>query len=245
MALATGSGVRPGAGGELAFEWNHTDLSQFVSAGAMDLAQGGGGGAWSVSNVAERGNCLLYTPAGGTGVTEIAMFSPSLIHPTERRDLVVEMELYDATFGSGYVGPFVLADADTPAHGFGHFGSGVLEWQLLLNNSVVEHDASTGIQCGRFARYFIRGRKPAGAAPEVSSFFEAWTTVATAAPRPRRSGSSVPIRGSLNNFGNNSTLGATWNALDCNRFGLVVGSNAGAAPPPSIRILDFKVYVVG
>lgn len=243
MTNLAGIGDAAGQGGVKIFEWNRIDVSQFVSAGAMDFVAGGGGGAWSVTNVAERGNVLTYTPAGGTTVTEIAMFSDVISFPTERRDLVFEIEIYDGTFGAGsFFGVFFCADA-TPDHGFGHLGTGIAEAQTLLNNGAVERSAGTGASAGRFARYQIRGRKPAGAPPELSSYMEGFTANSLNG-EPRRSGSTSAARGAVNEFGDASTLGATWNALNCDRFGLIVASSGGNSPPTQIRVLDFKVYRV-
>lgn len=229
--------------GAILAEWNRTDLSQFVSGGAPDFIAGGGGGGLSVAAVSERGNVLVYTPSGGATVTEIFMFSQALVHADERRDLIFEMELYDVNFGAGgYIGPFFLADADSPLHGFGHCAQGIAEWQTLLNNGVVERSGATGTAGNLFARYHVNGRKPASAPPEISSFAESldplsqWHDTAQ-----RRSGSSSGARGGVNEFGSSSTLGASWDPLSCNRFGIIVQSSGGNPPPTQVRIQNFRV----
>ena len=241
------TGFPDASGSNLIAEWNRTDLSQFVSAGAPDLAQGGGGGALSVAPVAERGNVLVYTPAGGATVTELFMFSAAsgLLIPstTERRDVLIEIELYDATWGTGgYFGAFLCGDADTPLHGFIHLMASS-EGALVLNNGTVATSGGSGTPADRLAQYLIRGRKPAAAAPEVTSYMQGFST-GSGTFEPRRSGSTSGARGAVTDFGNNTTLGATWNATSCDRLGLAIRSSGGNPPPTQVRILNFRIFEV-
>lgn len=233
-----------GGTGILVFRLDPSNLDQLESGGTADFADGGGGGTIAQQGTSERGDVWEYTDGGGTDVTEVFLFTDAIVFPTERRDLIIEMELFDANFGTaGYFGPWFLGD-DSVDFGFGHAGMGVAEWQVLLNDGTVEHDAATGVEANVFARYLIRGRKPAGAPPEVSSFMEGWDPATGSVGAPRRSGSDAAARGSVPNFGNDSTLGASWNAQTLDRIGLVFLSSGGNAPPSLVQLLDMRVYVL-
>lgn len=244
MGISAGGGGGVGAGGVLAFEWDRLTTDQLVSGGAMDFVAGGGGGSWAVSAVAERGNVLEYTPAGGTAVSEIAMFSQVLTHPNERRDLIIEIELFDMINGTGgFFGSFFLGDLDSPLHGFTHMPHGVSEAGGLLDNGVYTTAGTSGNEADRFSSQKIRGRKPAGAPPEVSSFSVGFSTAAGAI-EARRSGGSSAARGGMRAFDATAVLGATWNDIGADRFGLAIHSSGGNPPPTQIRVLNFKVYVL-
>lgn len=241
---AGGGGGVAGAGGVLAFEWNRTDKSQLVSDGAMDFVAGGGGGSWDVNAVAERGNVLEYTPAGGTAVTEIAMFSPALPHLTDRRDLIIEIEVYDVNFGTGGLfGSFFYGDLDTPLHGFMHLPYGTAEGAATLDNGTPVSSGTSGTRANVFTSQVIRGEKLAGVPPVVSSYSSGFS-VTGGVQEPRRSGSTSAIRGVAQDIGNNTSLGATWNNIGADRFGLAIRSSGGNAPPTTVRILNFRVYVL-
>jgi hypothetical protein len=228
-------------------EWNRADLSQLVSGGAVDFNDAGGAPALSVVNVAERGNVLRYLPVGSAGVgTQIFMFSAAsgLVMPSgdERRDLNVEIELYDATFGSSAsIGVFFCGDADTPLHGFGHCPLGPLNnsRECVLNNGTVQVSGVNLTAIERFVTMRIRGRKPAGAAPEVASYVSGWgTTIGNDEP-PRRSGTSSAARGGTPAFGDGSSLGATWNSISATRIGVIIRFGT---PPTQIDILNFRLF---
>ena len=173
-------------------EWNRLDLTQLVSAGSPDFSAGGSTRTLSVVNVPERGNVLRYGGgAAGATMTQIFMFSVAsgLIMPSadERRDVDIEMEVLTSAGGGGYLGCFFMGDLDTPLHGFGHLGSGVSsEWAMILRNGVVSVSGGTGGSATRMQTYLIRGQKPAGAPPEVTSYNSGWDAAAGDAGEPRR-----------------------------------------------------------
>jgi hypothetical protein len=230
-------------------EWNRADLTQFVSGGAADFSDGGATRALSVVNVAERGNVLRYSGGvGGATMTQIFMFNTAsgLVMPSssERRDCNVEIEIYQATYGGGgYFGIFLMGDVDTPLHGFGHAGSGVAEWQTLLNNGAVVRSSGTGTVTTLLARYQIRGTKPVGAPPEVTSYCQGFALNTGSVGDARRSGSTAAARGdaSIGEFGNSTVLGATWNSISADRLGLIFQSSGGNPAPTSIDILNVRL----
>lgn len=235
-----------GSGAGLIAAWNGTDLTQLVSTGSPDFTVGGSGRTLSVASVSERGNVLRYSGgAAGATITEIFMFTAAsgLLIPstTERRDVDIEVEVYTSSGAGGYFGVFVMGDADTPLHGFGHSASGPSsEWQMLLNNGTVAAETSTGSASTRFTTYRIRGRKPVGAPPEISSYSSGQSTAADSVGEPRRSGSDATARGTVSQFGDSTTLGSTWNNISADRIGLVFQSSGGN-PAPLVDILGVRV----
>jgi hypothetical protein len=228
-------------------EWNLADLTQFVSAGAPDyeaLGAPAGTPTLSVVNVTGRGNVLRYLAGGAVGAINIFMFSAAsgLVIPstTERRDFDVEIEVYDDNqTGFQGMGIFFMGDADTPVHGFSHLGWGDLIRGTTLNNgTVVNGPAAPNAGATRFHRYKIRGRKPAGAFPEVSSYVDGHNG-ASQRGDARRSGISTAVRGSVQDIGNNTTLGATWNSISADRLGLYVAGFGGGNP--NIDILSIRI----
>lgn len=234
---------------QLIAEWNRTDLSQFVSGSVPDFNHGSPAGdpGLSVVAVAERGNVLRYTRnlGGGDGdtVTQIWMFTEAsgFLIPSadERRDIDIEIEAYTAT---PYFGAFVLGDLDTPLHGFGACEMGLAAnngWQTLLDNGTPRRVAtSVSTNAEFFASIKIRARKPAGAPPEVTETFRGWNNTGEEG-HPRRSGSTLTARGLVTpQFGENTTLGATWNDISANRMGLCVIS--GVLSPTTIDIISFR-----
>lgn len=243
--LGQGGGGR-GPEGTLVWSWNRTDLSQFDADGLTpNFASGGGSPSLSVVSVSERGNVIRYTPSGGANVVEIFLATMPIPFPDTRRDFFVEIEAYDDTnAGGSYWGAAIMCDEEeTNFHGFVHQGAINAEWQRLINDGTVASDGGTGggSSDASFFRFQVRGEKPASAAP----IFTSWQDVrdgnnVNILGRARRTGSSLAVRGNLSPFGNNTTLAATWDDLDCDRFGL----GFVATPPTGVDILDMRVYLV-
>lgn len=225
------------------FELNPASLSQLVSGGFTDFKSGGGNTnqRWTSVAFAERGPALLWTPGGGTTVTEIFLFSPTIVWPSERREMTIEMETIESVGAPGYVGPFFLGEGSPPTHGFAHLANGA-EWQTLLNNGAVERSGTTAVGGGRYCRYRIRGDKPAGGPPRISSLIEGYSNAGTA-NAIRRSGSSSTARGGVNEFGSASTLGSSWNGLQLGRFGICIASSGGNPPPSAFHVLSYRVFL--
>lgn len=241
-ALIGGGGV----GGTLQFRLDPSSLDQLESGGFADLSTGGGGGAqrWSVVNVPERGDTLKYTPDGGNTNTEIFLFSQPLVFPGESRDMWMEFEFYNATFGTGaYFGIFFLGD-DVVDHGFVQLVSEQGDWQLLLNNGTQEAASGTiTLNASKYCRMRVRGKKPASGPPSFSTYIDGFEDGTTNSNIMRRTGSSAMARGDAAPYGDNSTLGATWDPLALDRFGIAIKASGGNPPPSNIQLLDFRVYV--
>lgn len=227
-------------------QWNKTDLSQLASGGAVDFTDNGGTPTLSVVNIGERGNVLRYLPGGAVGLGgHIFMFSEAsgLLIPSadERRDVDVEIEIYTATFGStSGMGIFFCGDADAVQHGFAHMGvgSGTQERSFTLNNGTLQPSATTGTAAARFNTYRLRGRKPAGAPPEMASHFDGWGVSVGVAGTIRRTGTTTTATGGVTLMGTASALGATWNDISANRIGLAFRGNP---MPTSIDIMDVRI----
>lgn len=235
----------PGASSLIA-EWNGANLSQFVSAGSPDFNSGGGTPTLSVASVSERGNVLRWAAGGAANGTTIFMFATAsgLVMPTdgERRDVDIEVELYTATFNVSSVGPFFMGDADTPLHGFIHAPVGDAEREAVLNNGTIQVAGANGTGANRWSISRVRGRKPSGAAPQVTSISNAYNAGGAGRRTMRRSGTTSTARGGVAAFGDGSALGATWNSISADRIGLAF--RYGATPGNPVDILGVRIYRV-
>jgi len=239
-------GGASGPFGSLAFEWNRVDVSQFDAAPSFREALSGSPGALSVVASAEHGNILRYTGGGGTGVNEVFLSLDPLVFPDERRDLVVEIETLTEVTGSSnnYAGAAFLCDEAGTFHGLmccASANSGTQQG-VIENDSVLAKGSTGFASMRRFTRYQVRGQKPAGAPPYASMYARGWGTT-NYTEGALRTGSSSAARGSMADFGNNSTLGATWNALDCDRWGLSFMSTSGAPAITSVDFLSIRAFV--
>lgn len=243
--------VASGGVANLLFEWNKTDLSQFDASGASpNFADGGGGGALSVVATAEHGNVIRYTGGGGTGITEVFLVSQTeiVLPDSVKRNVIVEMELFTSSFGtSGGAGPALLCDdGAVNFHGFviSHFAGAAGVIAKTINNGTVETGGSGGGSTpSKFGILHVYARKPASAPPEVSVYCDGWDGGTINSHHMFRTGSSSANRGVAGDIGSNSTLGATWDPLDCDRFGIAAHSNAGTGPP-SFDVLDLRVIAI-
>lgn len=232
-----------GAASPLIAEWNHTDLTQLESAGAVDALSGTGSPTLSVVSVSERGNVLRYSPGGSSGNQEqLFLWSAAsgLVIPSgdERRDVDIEIEYFTFTISDGQVGAAFGGDADNI---FCHCHSGNADSAFLINNATfVTSPTVAGNQGLRRVVYHVRGRKPASAAPQWRSFAEGWDTSVSISGAGRSTGSSGTARGGMDDLGSNTTLNASWNSLDCDRLG--IGMRFGTPAPTVIDILNYRVY---
>jgi len=248
----------PGAGadGELVWSWNRTDVSQFV-ASTPQLALGTGGtpgtSAVSVAAVSERGNVLRFASDGvSTDMTALWLVSDAISFSGIRRDLLVEIEVYDGTpsavsMVNRYFGPALLCDDDAD-HGFVPAvvgSSGNQKSAIIENGARLAVSGATGFAPldASFHRFHIRADKPVADVPRMSIWREYWW-LSKGGYSSNRTGSTAGVRGNVNDLGSDSTLGATWDAETLDRFGFGVFSDNGATGPVAVELLDVRVFLV-
>lgn len=239
--------VAAGAGGAALFTLDPSSLAQLSSGGLTNYrAAGGPVSRLSLETVANRGPSIKYTRGADTNVTEIFMFAQAIAWPSTRRDFRIEIEVLDNAIypPDAFFGAFFLADATTPLHGFGHVTStGTKETSFLLNNGVVEKPGVNGTSGGRVFHIDVRGDKPVGAAPRITSVIEGWNP-GGGGRAIRRSGPDTTSRGGVDPFGTAlSAMGSTWNAPELTRFGFCVHSIGGDLAPATVNILGYRVYL--
>ncbi len=243
ISAGGGDGGVAGAGGELVFEWDRLTTSQFESAAVF--ADGGAVGSLSVVAIPERGNALRLTSTAGTTAHLAFLAVAPIVFPDERRDLIIEMEIFDIIQGAGgYGGAVILADDVGTYHAVNHLSHGVAEWASRVDAASRLTTGTTGIGAGSLgglSRWHVRGRKPNGAPPEISSWLEAWNETQHRNSRPRRSGSTAQL-GGLTAFGTGTALALSWDALACDRWGICLQSSGGNPLPTNFDILDLRVF---
>lgn len=237
-----------GAMGDLVFEWNRTDLSQFN--GASPIYDSGGGAENSLMSVvaaSERGNVLRLAADGvATDMFAVWRIATPIEFSNIRRDLFIEMTFADKTLGGGSrrVGPVWFGNADMDHH-FGVLFDQTNDVGIVENNGTTETgptNASVQSRGGRHT-FLIRGDKPAGGPPRGTVYYT-YQSSGGALRYLRRSGSTAAIRGNAPDQGSNSSLGSTWNSLDCDYVGLRIGSIGGVVGPTSVDIDDLRIYRV-
>jgi hypothetical protein len=235
----------PGAGGELVFAWNRTDISQFDGS-AILIAGTTPQMSLSVVAVSEWGNALRVSGGGTNGVNAVILATAPIAFPDERRDLLIEIETHDIVDGGGgYAGTAFCTDGGAAGsyHGLAHFPHGTAEWAAKVENGTLTVPG-TGVGAGNangWSRTQILGRKPSGAPPEITSRSFSVSSAGAHNVRVHRTGSN---RVSAAAFGDGLALGATWNGLSCDRWGLSIQSSGGAAAPSTWDILDLRVYLL-
>lgn len=243
MGISNGgaAAVAAGAGGELVAQWNRIDTSQFE--GAAAFADGAGAGSLSVVAVGERGNALRLTSSAGTTAHLAFLAIDPIVFPDERRDLIFEIECFDIVEGAGgYGGLVVLADDVGTYHALNHLPHGVAEWSSRVDAATRNDSGSTGSGAGvggGFSTTVVRGRKPAGAPPEISSWVSSLSSTAGVFGEPKRTGTN---RGGVPSMGDGTALAASWNSLACDRWGICLQSSGGNPLPTNFDILDLRVY---
>jgi hypothetical protein len=245
MVLSAGAaaGGVAGAGGELVFEWNRTDTTQFDGS-AILIAGTTPSMSLSIQNFGEWGNALRVTGGGTNGVNAVILATAPIVFPDERRDLIIDIETHDIVDGGGgYAGIAFCTDGGAAGsyHGLAHFPHGTAEWAAKVENGTLTVPG-TGVGAGNAhggSRTTILGRKPSGAPPEVSGRSFSVSAAGAHNVRVHRTGTD---RQSAAAYGDGLALGATWNSLSCDRWGLSIQSSGGSAAPSTWDILDLRVY---
>lgn len=238
----SGSSAPPAsAGGVLVWEWNRLDTSQFE--GAAAFADGGGTATLSVASQAERGNVLRMTGTAGVSACVAWLVNDPIPFQTTRRDLLIEVEVFSVTPTNKYGGIVVLADDAGSYHGMHHYFASS-EYSSLVEAGVRSTPGGTGSGFGinsGLMRYHIRGSKPAGAPPNLTSWQDGIGAVA-ATGRARAAGNNLTA---INPFGAAAgTLAASWNNLACDRWGITLQTAGGGALDQTLDILDLRLYVL-
>jgi len=243
-----------GALGELVFEWNRTDITQFSGSSpdfSDELSGDASASVLSVETHAERGEVLrMAANPSAVDMAAVWLVTAPIVFPDTRRDFVFILDIAtqdtsasaDRSFGVA----FLCNDAADHAfiHGIGNRTKGI-----VINNGTVTQSTTVPVIAATDSAkiwQIVRGVKPAADAPQCSSYLRVWNH-AGAAPigDPRRSGSDATARGALGGFGADPTLGATWDGEDLDRIGIALASDNGQDGPVSVDILDFRVYLVG
>lgn len=248
MGLRAGSGGGGGgvvgAGGELVFEWNRVDTSQFEAVRAF--ADGGAAAALSVVSTA-RGNVLRFDPSAGNTAHIAFLAVDPLPYVGVRRDAIFELEVFDMfPNGGGYGGIVVLADDAGTYHALNHLVTGP-EWASHVNAGTRVTNSANGTGGnGRGGSYKIemRGSKPEGAPPIVTDVLTAVDETQMKAASGRRTGASAADRGAWRGFAGDAALAASWNDLACDRWGLCLQSGGGANLDVTMEVLDLRVYLL-
>jgi len=237
-----------GPNGRLVFEWNKTDTTQFQAVPAFRQANTGPAGTLSVEST-PHGNVLRLNAVTTSGLTEIFLASEPLPFAGTNRNMVIEVEVYDDTAptSASRGGVVFMANHDDAGGVF----TG-LAWAASIGNGagryIIEEDvtlygegAPTGLRGDKYSRYTIRGEKPAAAPPYLTGYFDGFTSfVATA--EIRRTGASSADRGGVDDFGSNTTLTSIWDALPCDRWGIMTGRQVGGGMA-SIDFLSIRVFI--
>ena len=240
-------GGAAGPYGTLAFEWNKTDVSQFAASPTFRVATGGVAGALSVFATAEHGNVLRYTggAGAGTGVTEVFLANDALIFDGTKRDMMIETVMFDdgAVATSTFGGVAFLCN-DAADHGYAQCASvHTNNRNLCINNGVIESTASgAGSSADLIAQYDLHATKPAGAPPFATVIMRG-TNKTQDAENVKRTGSSAAARAFMSDMGDNSVLGATWNAEALDRWGICMHSDTGGVTPATADFLSIRVFV--
>jgi hypothetical protein len=234
------------AGGTKVFEWNRTDASQFSS--TPDYSDGGGSASTlSVVAASERGNVLRISGAG-TSMSAIWLADDEIDFPDERRDLHFEIELANMVYSAGAMfGVSFCAEKVVKFSGLQHLIFGSNEWASRVDADSRVTVGSTGTSIssgtgqGAIGSLLVRGRKPSGDPPEMTSMPAGWGATGWRDCDGRRSGSNRYV---FNPYGNNTVLPTDWDSLDCKGWGLAIQSSGGNAAPTTVDILDLRVYRV-
>lgn len=233
--------------GELVFEWNKVDISQWNGINPVfSTPAGAENSTLSVVASSERGNVLRMTADGVAtpNMRAVWICNTPIPFPTTRRDFSIEVEFaaQDVT-ASRLAGVVFMADGSASNY-FQHYWATTGEGTILRNNGVQEFVSFNANQFNDGGRsvYTMRGDKPAGGPPR-SSVYTQNSDETNLNGHSYRTGSSSAIRGAVTDMGNNTTFNASWNAIECDRFGIsILSANTG---PLAIDILDYRVYLVG
>lgn len=239
---ATFGGAK-GALGELVFEWNRTDLTQWEgSSPSFDTGGGSENSVLSVEAVAERGNVLRFAGDGvSSGEFAMWLLADPIDFPDERRDMVIECEWAGSVIPGTFrgAGPVFLSDDAGDDHFQVQTRHNDMVFQLFNNGARSAVGTHTGVSFQDGGRLLLRvfGDKPSSAPPRVTAYFEVWTENQYSSGLYRQ-GSSDAARGGVS--GPNVSLGSSWDAETLDRVGFGLGS---ATQLPTADILDFRVYL--
>lgn len=242
-----------GGDGQLIFQWNRTDLSQFDSASPSYSAESAGDASTSLLSVVskpERGNVIRVTPEPtADNLTALWLVTDPIEYVGTRRDLLIELEMDDWNPGTSvhYVGVAFLANDQV--------SDNVALLSLLstaqsrcgiLNNTnppVLGTSFTTATHRAGMLRCQIRGDQPAASAPRVTAWQDHWFSSVDARTSAARTGSSSTARGNMNDMGSNTTLDAAFSSETLDRWGLVF-ITASTFNPVTADILDLRAYLV-
>jgi hypothetical protein len=234
-----------GPDGTLVWQWNKTDISQFVGASPDFADAGGAASTLAVTAESERGN-VLEIQGAGTNMSALWLVNTPIPFPTNRRDLLIELEMFNMAIGTGgYAGAAYLCDNVGDFHALCHSPYGLAEFSGRIDAGVRSHTSSTseGVRSSCIARIHVRGEVFAGKPPEVSGYAVAMPSIAADQGGIRRTGTNLGIA-SVNSFGSGGALPASWNGLGCAQFGLWIQSSGGNPAPTDVKFLDFRVYML-
>ena len=190
---------------------------------------------------------MLFRSGTGSEQVEIWLATAPLIFPSENRELTIEVSVLDDDAGSGQFAGIAHHCDDSGAnfHGFAFVSNvGTNGGRYVVNNGVVERTSSSGGSAAdTFARYTVSGVKPASGPPRFTERMRGQTKNGTDIDSLFRTGSSAAIRKFVNDAGNNSVLGSTWDALPCDRWGLAFYSQSGNTAVNQVDISSIRVFV--
>lgn len=235
-------GLLQGLQGRLVFEWNGVDTSQFEAVPAFREADTGDAGTLSVETT-PHGNVLRLNAVVTSGITEIFLASDPLPFVGTKRSLIMEFEVYDDTAptSSSRGGPVFMANHDDDGGLFtglawaASIGNGAQRYTIEEDVTLYGDGSPNGSRGDKYSRYTIRGEKPAGAPPYFTGYFEGFTTTGRTT-EIRRTGATSGDRAGVLDFANNTTMGAVWNDLPCDRWGIMTGRQVGGG----MASIDFK-----
>jgi hypothetical protein len=222
------------AGGDIVFDWNGVDVSQFESTAAFSTA----GWSHTLTRVtdfeAQLGGILRLEAMGPAGDGALVVLAnDALPTPSQVRRYTFEYEVVGIT--ERYAGICFLADdSGAGLHGY-MVSDGVGGWRGRIDNGSLTIDAGTGgatvnLSERAFVRYTIMGDKRSDGPPRYNLY-----------------GSSNQETGIEDRVYNHqdppwADEPASWDSLDCNRWGLCIQSDSGFTPG-KIEIASIRVRV--
>ena len=222
------------------------DTSQFENVSAFFSATSGSPGALSVAST-PMGNVLRYSSAGGSGVQDVILAVDPLPFVGESRDHLIEVVSGNAAGTSSATRGGIAMLCDDSAvnfHGFiqacsvnGNSSS------AMINNGVVESNAF-GVAANKLTRYQAIATKPVAAPPIVTAIVSGYNATSEIAGTIRRTGANITDRGGAQyELGNSSVMGATWDPLALDRWGIGILTQTGGPAPTQWDILALRVFI--
>lgn len=226
-----------GGAGAVLWEWNGVDTTQFDGTAAFATA----GWTPTLTVVAEansiHGNKLRFGSGAGVGTgAAVWLVTDPIVFPTDFRRIVIESTVLTPNPITSYRGWFFCGDTVGGLHGIldvNTFGTG---WQSRIDAGVLVTSGSTigASMMHQLAQEHDINlktllRKPTGAPPDG---------IVTGDSR-----SNQAIVGKSWRIGDPgwAAFPASWNGLDCDRWGLAIQAAGGGTPPTDYDITSLLV----